>query len=173
MARDKPKISLVVAMANNGIIGRHNELPWKLPSELKWFKELTTGHPLIMGRKTYESIGRPLPGRDSIVLTRGKIMDNPEVHTVNSFEEAVALAEKFAKKRGVNEIMVIGGGQIFDRLRDEADRIYLTRVNMDAEGDTVFAEPEPDKWREVSCEEHEAQEGDTCDYSICVYDRVK
>ena len=166
-----PVIALVVAMAENGVIGRLNELPWHLPSELRHFRKLTMGHPVIMGRKTFESIGRALPGRDNIVLTRGKIMDDPEVLTVNSFEEAVALGERLARKRGVDEIMVIGGGQIFERLRPQAQRIYLTRVHMEAEGDTTFAEPEPDIWEEVSREYHPAEEGDTCDYTLCVYER--
>ncbi len=173
MTDGKPTIALVVAMARNGVIGRLNELPWKLPSELKHFRELTMGHPVIMGRKTFESIGRALPGRDNIVLTRGKIMDDPEALTVNSFEEAVAMGERLARKRGVDEIMVIGGGQIFDRLRDQAQRIYLTRVHMDAEGDVTFREPEPEIWEEVSREERKAAEGDSCDYAICVYERRK
>ncbi len=166
-----PTIALVVAMAENGVIGRLNELPWRLPSELRHFKRLTMGHPVIMGRKTFESIGRALPGRDNIVLTRGKIMEDPAVLTVNSFEEAVALGERLARKRGVDEIMVIGGGQIFERLRPQAQRIYLTRVHMEAEGDTVFPEPEPEIWEEVSREYHPAEAGDTCDYTLCVYER--
>ena len=166
-----PRIALVVAMAENGVIGRLNELPWRLPSELRHFRELTMGHPVIMGRKTFESIGRALPGRDNIVITRGRIMDDPAVLTVNSFEEALALAERLARRRGVDEIMVIGGGQIFTRLRPLADRIYLTRVHMDAEGDTIFDEPEHEVWEEVSREFHAAAPGDTCDYTICVYER--
>jgi len=171
MTRSPPTITLVVAMAENGVIGRNNALPWKLPSELRHFRELTMNHPLIMGRKTHQSIGRALPGRDNIVLTRGKIMDDPQALTVNSFEEAIALGEKLAAKRGVDEIMVIGGGQIFERLRKQARRIHLTRVHMRAEGDITFAEPEPDKWTEIAREEHAPQEGDSCGYSICTYER--
>lgn len=166
-----PAIALVVAMAENGVIGRNNELPWKLPSELQYFKKLTMGHPIIMGRKTYESIGRALPGRETIVLTRRKIMPDPKVWTVNSFEEAVAIGERLARKMGVDEIMVIGGGQIFRKLRNQAKRIYLTRVHMQAEGDVTFAEPDPGAWEEVSSERREAAEGDTCGYTICVYQR--
>ncbi len=173
MSDGKPTIALVVAMARNGVIGRLNELPWKLPSELKRFRDLTMGHPVIMGRKTFESIGKALPGRDNIVLTRGRIMDDPEVLTVNSFEEAVAMGERLARKRGVDEIMVIGGGQIFDRLRKDAQRIYLTRVHMDAEGDVTFREPEPEIWEEVSRKECAAAEGDSCGYAVCVYERKK
>ena len=168
----KPGLTLVVAAAENGVIGRGDALPWRLPSELRHFKALTMNHPLIMGRKTYESIGRPLPGRDNIVLTRGKIIDHPEVLTVNSFEEAVALGEKLAEKRGVDEIMVIGGAQIFDKLRDQASRIHFTRVHMEAEGETIFADPEPDQWKEVSRRHHEAGEGDSCDYTTIVYERI-
>ncbi|HHN67302.1 MAG TPA: dihydrofolate reductase [Thermopetrobacter sp.] len=172
MASDKaPTLALMVARADNGVIGRNNELPWHLPSELKWFRKRTWGHPVIMGRKTFESIGKALPGRDNIVLTRGRIMDDPKALTVNSFEEALALAERLAVKRGVDEIFVIGGGQIFDKLRQKAQRIYLTRVHMEADGDTTFPEPEPAIWKKVSSERFTAQEGDTCDYTIEVYER--
>ncbi len=172
MTTSPPTIALVVAMAENGVIGRNNALPWKLPSELRHFRELTMNHPLIMGRKTHQSIGRALPGRDNIVLTRGKIMDDPQALTVNSFEEAIALGERLAEKRGVDEIMVIGGGQIFERLRKHARRIYLTRVHMQAEGDTTFAEPQPDTWKLISRKEHAPQDGDTCGYSVCIYERT-
>ena len=169
----RPRLSLVVAAAENDVIGRNNELPWKLPSELKLFRKRTMGHPVIMGRRTYESIGKPLKGRDNIVITRGKIIDNPEVITVNSIEEAIALAEMLAAKRGVDEIFVIGGSMVFDATRKQAGRIYLTRVHMQAEGDRTFAAPNTANWKEIAREEHKAQEGDTCDYTVITYERIK
>lgn len=166
------KISLVVAAARNGVIGIQNSLPWNLPSELKRFKELTSGHPVIMGRTTYEAIGRPLPDRDNIVLTRGDIIDDPTVHTVNSIEEAISLAKRFAVHRKVDEIMVVGGGQIYEQTLSMADRIYFTRVEMDADGDTLFPDLSPERWREISREEHKAGPDDNADFTILTLDRA-
>jgi hypothetical protein len=115
--------SLVVAVSDNGVIGVRNALPWRLPSELKRFKQLTMKRPIIMGRRTYESIGRALPGRDNIVVTEGHVIDNPDVHTVNSVEEALALAERLARSRRVSEIMIIGGAQIFEQTRPLGSRL--------------------------------------------------
>ena len=173
MAERKPRLSLVVAASENGVIGKLNSLPWRLPSELRLFRKRTMGHPVIMGRRTFESIGKPLEGRDNIVVTRGEIADHPDVLTANSIEEAVALAERLAAQRGVDEIFVIGGSQIFDALRDQADRIYLTRVHMEAEGDRFFADPEPSRWREVERQEYKAQEGDNADYTVITYERIR
>ena len=166
------KISLVVAAARNGVIGIQNTLPWTLPSELKRFKELTTGHPLVMGRKTYEAIGQPLAKRDNIVVTRGEIMDDPTVHTVNSVEEGIALAKRFAVNRKVDEIMIIGGGQIYEQTLPLADRIYFTSVDMDVEGDTLFPNLSPERWREIAREEHKAGPDDSADYTIVTLDRA-
>ncbi len=168
-----PRLSLVVAAAENDVIGRLNELPWKLPSELRLFRERTMGHPVIMGRRTYESIGKPLKGRDNIVITRGVIVDDPRVITVNSIEEAIALAEMLAAKRGVDEIFVIGGSQVFEATRRKADRIYLTRVHMQVEGDRHFRAPNAANWKEIAREEHKARQGDSCDYTIITYERIR
>ena len=172
MARNNPRLSIIVAAAENGVIGKLDKLPWRLPSELRLFRKRTMGHPLIMGRRTFDSIGKPLDGRDNIVVTRGAIIDDPDVLTANSIEEAVALGQRLAERRGVDEVFVIGGSQIFDALRDQADRIYFTRVHMKADGDRFFADPEPTKWREIAREEHKAQEGDSADYTIIIYERA-
>ncbi len=173
MSGKRPRLSLVVAAAENGVIGKLNTLPWRLPSELKLFRKRTMGHPVIMGRRTYESIGHPLRGRDNIVITRGAVMDDPDVLTANSIEEGVALAERLAEKRGVGEIFVIGGSQIFEALRPQAERIYLTRVHMKAEGDRFFPDPEPETWREVAREEHRAGPKDSADYTVITYERAR
>jgi dihydrofolate reductase len=164
-----PLISLVVAASENGVIGAHNAMPWRLPSELKRFK----GHPVVMGRRTYEEINRPLPGRDNIVVTTGEIIDNPNVHTVNSIDEALALAGRFAATRKVNEIMVMGGAQIYEQVRPRADRVYLTRVHMTVEGDAFFPELNPQRWQEVSREEVKATGEDSADYTFSVYERIR
>ncbi len=167
------RISLVVAASRNGVIGLRNELPWKLPSDLKRFKKLTLRHPVIMGRHTYESIGQPLVDRDNIVVTRREIIDNPQVYTVNSVEEALALAERFAKRRRKEEIMVIGGGQIYDQIRPKATRIYLTRVDMDVEGDTFFRDPDLSRWAEVERKEMQPGPGDSAACTFITLDRTR
>jgi dihydrofolate reductase len=164
--------SLVVAVSANGVIGVRNALPWRLPSELGRFKRLTMKRPLIMGRRTHESIGRALPGRDNIVVTEGNVIDNPDVHTVNSVEEALALAERLAKSRRTSEVMIIGGAQIFEQTRPLADRIYLTRVHMEVEGDTYWQDLDPARWQEVKSRRYKAEEGDEADYTMLVYDRI-
>ncbi len=167
----EPRIALVVAVSENGVIGRNNALPWRLPSELRRFRQRTMGHPVIMGRRTFESIGRALPGRDNIVVTRGAIAADPAVLTVHSIEEAMSLAARLARKRGVDEIMVIGGAQIFQRFLPLAHRIYLTRVHMQADGDVRFETPSAQDWQERERTHYPAEKGDSCDYSIIVYDR--
>jgi dihydrofolate reductase len=164
--------ALVVAVSANGVIGVRNALPWRLPSELRRFKKLTMKRPLIMGRRTHESIGRALPGRDNIVVTEGSVIDNPNVHTVNSVEEAIALAERLAKSRRTSEIMIIGGAQIFEQTRPLADRVYLTRVHMEVEGDTFWTDLDPARWTEVKSRRYKAEEGDEADYTMLVYDRI-
>ena len=168
----EPKVSLVLAVSKNGVIGDQNALPWSLPSDLKRFREITMGHPVVMGRTTYESIGKPLDGRDNIVLTRGEPIENPKVHTANSLQEACKLALRFAANRGVDEIMIIGGGKIFEETRSMADRVYLTEVDLEVEGDTTFRPLNARNWKLVSSEKFSAGPGDTADFTAKVFDRV-
>ncbi len=169
--QQQARLALVVAVSENGVIGKANALPWRLPSELKLFRQRTLGHPVIMGRRTFESIGKPLQGRDNIVVTRGEVMEHEDVLTANSIEEALALAQRLAQRRGVDEIFIIGGSQIFAATRKLAQRIYLTRVHANVEGDAHFPDPEPDRWREISREKHTAQEKDSADFTIITYER--
>ncbi len=169
----KAKTVLVLAMSKNGVIGDDNQLPWNLPSDLKRFKGTTIGHPIVMGRKTFESIGRPLPGRDNIVLTRSGRFEDDNVHAVSSLEEGLALAQKFADQRGVDEIMIIGGGDVFEQTRGDADKIHLTIVDLELEGDTVFSPLEPDIWNLVSSQKVSAGPKDTADFVAQVFERIK
>jgi len=146
------KIAFVVAAAENGVIGRGGRLPWRLPTDLRRFRRLTLGKPVIMGRKTFESIGRPLDGRDTIVLTRRPLTQAPGVHAAPSIEAALALARRLAAERGVDEIMVAGGEEVFRAALPLAARIYLTLVRAAPEGDTRFDLPDPRTWRESSRE---------------------
>ncbi|MDO8730880.1 MAG: dihydrofolate reductase [Candidatus Omnitrophota bacterium] len=140
-------ISLIVAASRNGVIGANNKLPWHLPADLKRFKQLTMGYPILMGRKTFESIGKPLPGRTNIVITRQKGFQCCGTTVVHSVEEALLICEN------EKETFVIGGAEIFQQALPLADRIYLTRIEKDFEGDTKLFEIDPAGWKEVSREE--------------------
>ncbi len=166
-----PRCCLIVAMASNRIIGRDGGMPWHLPADLRHFKQTTMGKPLIMGRKTFQSIGRPLPGRTNIVVTR-----NPGFHAdgcvlATDFDDALDQASRIAEADGVDKIMVGGGGEIYARALPHATRIYLTEVDRDAAGDTAFPELDPAQWRECGREPHESQDG-TPPYCFVVLDRI-
>ncbi|MFN8346457.1 MAG: dihydrofolate reductase [Spirosomataceae bacterium] len=147
-------ITLIVATAQNGVIGRDNQLIWHLPDDLKQFKRLTMGHPIIMGRKTFESIGKPLPNRTSIVITRSKEWFAEGILIVNSVEEAV----KTAQKTGADETFVIGGAEIYRLTLPMADKIYLTEVQADFEGDAYFTISDSENWQETGRLHHPADE---------------
>ena len=155
MTTARPEIVMVVAAADNGVIGHEGKMPWHLPADLRHFKRVTTGKPVIMGRKTFESIGRPLPGRHNIVLTRTQGWGAEGVTTVANLAEAIAAAGLNPRVRA-DEIMIIGGSEIFALARPIATRIELTRIHITPPGDTIFDAPEPGQWREVSRADHPA-----------------
>ena len=140
------EVVFVVAVSENGVIGREGDMPWRLSSDLKRFKALTLGRPVIMGRKTFQSIGRPLPGRVNIVVTRDAAYRPDGVEVVASVEAALARAEAVARADGVNEIAVIGGGQIYAQTMDRATILHVTHVDKHLDGDTVFPEIDPAVW---------------------------
>lgn len=160
-------ISIIVAFANNRVIGLNNQLPWNLPSDLKHFKEITMGKPVIMGRKTYESIGRPLPGRKNIVLTRIKHFDIAGCTVVHSLEEALIVAEDG------EEVFVIGGETVYREALPLADKMVITHIHADFEGDAFFPEWDLAQWQEVSREDHEPDEKNKYPYSFVVYQRLQ
>lgn len=143
-------VSLIVAVGENGVIGRDGGLPWRVSSDLKTFRRITMGKPMIMGRKTFQSIGKPLDGRDTIVITRDSSFSVPGISAVASFPEALTLARVLAATRGADEIMVIGGAQVFHDALPFATRIYWTEVQGAPAGDVFFAKPPDGEWREVS-----------------------
>jgi dihydrofolate reductase len=163
--------TIVVAAARNGIIGRDGDMPWRLSTDLKRFKALTLGKPVIMGRKTYDSIGRPLPGRPNVVISRSNVVDHPDVMTVTSLPEAIALAEVLATEKGEHEICIIGGGQIYSQAMGMADRLYVTHVETEVEGDTSFPEIDADVWVAGETIEVPAGEKDSFPTRFVVYDR--
>ena len=165
-------LALVVAAAENGVIGRDNGLPWRLPGDLKQFRRLTTGKPVIMGRRTFESIGRALPERLNIVVSRQPGYREPGILVVPTFEEAVR-AGREAAAPGMVEVMVIGGADIYRQALPLADRIYLTEVHARVDGDTHLPAVDWTEWREVSRELHPAGPGHSHDYSFVVLDRAE
>lgn len=144
MSSERLPLSLVVAVGRNGVIGREGKLPWHIPEDLKHFREITTGHAVVMGRKTYESIGRPLPKRRNIVISRTPGLTLPGCEVAPSLEDAIAMARKTDP-----EPMVIGGGEVFRQALPLATRIYLTEVDRDVEGDVYFPALDRREWRET------------------------
>lgn len=157
-------IALVVAMAENRVIGKDNKLIWHLPADLKYFKQLTSGHPIIMGRKTFESIGKPLPNRTNIIVTRQTEFEADGCMVANSLPEALMLAQQLD-----SEIFVIGGAEIYQQALFLADTIYVTEVHHIFEGDTFFPEIDSVLWQEVSREKHEPDEKNAYPYSFVIY----
>ncbi len=156
---------MIVATANNRIIGKDNDMPWHLPADLAYFKKTTLGKPVIMGRKTYESIGRPLPGRRNIVISRDINYKAEGVDTVTTVDAALSLVEE------VDEVMVIGGGAIYQHCLPAANRLYITHIDADIEGDTQFPFYDKDIWKKVSSEKRVADEKNQYDLDFCVYEK--
>lgn len=146
------RLSLIAAVAENGVIGTGNDLPWRLPADLRRFKRTTMGHHLIMGRRTFESIGRALPGRTTVVVSRGEPELPDGVRLARSIDAAIAVA----REAGDDEAFVAGGAEIFRQTLDRAHRIHLTRVEASVEGDTFFPDLDPSEWRLLSTESRPA-----------------
>jgi dihydrofolate reductase len=164
-------IALFIAIAENGVIGHDNKLPWRLSGDMAYLKRMTMGKPIVMGRKTWESFPkRPLPGRPNLVVTRNAGFDAPGAETFISVDAALDRAKVLAQQSGVDEIMVLGGAQIYRAVLPRATRIYLTEVHASPEGDTHFEFDKKD-WREVSRERHKAGEKETADYSLVILER--
>lgn len=165
-------IAIIVAMAENRVIGRDNEMPWRLPSDLKRFRVLTMGKPIVMGRKTFQSIGRPLDGRDNIVVTRDAGFSAEGVHITGSLDEALALARELAERRGAEEAMVIGGAEIYAQALASADRLYVTEVAARPEGDALFPEIDPELWLETGRDGPVQGPKDSAPVSYVTYERT-
>lgn len=153
-------VSIVVAIAENNAIGKNNELLWHLPTDLKHFKQLTSGHTIVMGRKTFDSIGKPLPNRRNIVITRSNTLEIPGAEVVHTIEQALELctAEK--------EVFIVGGAEIYKQAMDKTDKIYLTTVHARYEGDAYFPEIDQKKWEEVDNEPHQPDEKNKLAYTF-------
>lgn len=160
------KITLIVAAAENNAIGKDNQMPWHLPNDFKYFKRSTLGHSVIMGRKTFESIGRPLPDRRNIILTRDQNYINPDIDVANSIDEVLTYC------RDEREIFIIGGANIYRQTLALAHRVLLTRVHTVVDGDAFFPELPPTEWELTSSEHHQKDEKHAFDYTFEVWERV-
>ena len=164
-------IAMIVAMAENRVIGRNNQLPWYLPGDLKYFKATTMGKPVIMGRKTYESIGKPLPGRANIVVTGNENYSADGVSVVHSIEEALQRAKSVAVADGAKEIMVIGGAELYKEFLPNIKRLYLTKIHASVDGDAYFPTLDWRQWQELGREDFDAEGPNPYNYSFIVYQR--
>jgi len=163
-------ISLIAAIGKNNELGKGNDLVWKLPADLKYFRETTAGHPVIMGRKTFESIGKALPNRQNIIITRDKKYKAEGAHVAHSLDEALKISRTPLDKN--EEIFIIGGGNIYKQAMDVADRLYITHVDAeDKNADTFFPEIIPIVWNEISHEEHKKDEKNPYNYTFSVYEK--
>lgn len=161
----RPHLSIIAAVAANGVIGAGNAMPWHLSEDLKRFRALTIGHPILMGRKTHQSLGRPLPGRRNLVISRDAGFRAEGCETFASLDAALAACGE------TEEVFVIGGGQIYREALTLADRLHLTEIQMEFAGDTRFPDYDRSRWRETSREHHRADQG--WDYDFVVYDRIR
>jgi dihydrofolate reductase len=157
-------ISFVLAMSENRVIGINNTLPWHLPADLKYFRQLTMGHPVVMGRKTFESIGKPLPGRENIILTRKEEYQASGCRVVHSTESMSGLDQ--------GEIFVIGGAEIFKEMLPYADRLYITMIHGSFEGDTFFPEIDSSQWRLASEQKGTVDEKNVYEHEFLLYERI-
>lgn len=160
-------VSAIVAAANNRVIGRDNQIPWYLSSDLKYFKKKTLGHYVIMGRKSYDSIGRPLPKRTNVIVTRNLFYTAENCLVTHSVEEALELA----LDNGETEVFIIGGAEIYKLSLPYLDKLYLTKVDAEIEGHVYFPELDWNEWTEISTEAHQADEKNDHDYTFCIYER--
>lgn len=163
------KLSLMAALSTNNVIGRNNDVPWRLSTDLKRLKAMTMGHHVIMGRKTYESVGKPLPGRTNVVITRQEGYAPEGVTVVHSLEDAV----RVAAQAGESEAIILGGAEIYAQAMHRADRMYLTRVHAEVEGDTWFPDfDDVSEWRLTDAEHFDADEKNEHPFSFLTYERA-
>nr|WP_267339736.1 MULTISPECIES: type 3 dihydrofolate reductase [unclassified Gilliamella] len=163
-------LSVIVAMAHHRVIGQNNQMPWHLPADLAWFKKNTLHKPVIMGRKTFESIGRPLPNRHNIIVSRQAVSDlnaNPNISWVQSIEAALSLVQA----QHVEEAFVIGGGNIYQQVLPLINRLYLTHIDADLQGDTYFPDYLPEQWQVIYQQDHQADEQNSYPYQFEILER--
>lgn len=165
-------LTIVVATAENRAIGLNGKMPWHIPEDLKYFKAVTSGHPIIMGRKTFQSIGRPLPGRTNIVITRDQDYQAEGITVTHSLEQAIETAKTVAQSDGLSEIMVIGGAEIYALALPYTTRIHRTEIHAETEGDAFFPELVASDWQEISRKSGNSATPDGTTYCFVVFERI-
>ena len=165
MTPQQSRISLIWAMSDNGVIGRENTLPWHMPADLSHFRRITSGHPIVMGRKNYESIGKPLPQRTNIILTRDPSYRAPGCVVVHTLDEALE------QTRNADKVFIIGGADIYRQFLPKADRLYLTQIHAHIDGDTFFPDYNPSLWHEIGREDHRADQKNPYPYSFITLEK--
>jgi dihydrofolate reductase len=165
------RIAMIAGVAQNGVIGSEQTIPWRIPSDMVFFKKTTLGKPIVMGRKQYETVGRPLPGRTNIVVTRQRGYQPDGVLVVHDIDAALEKAKEIAAADGVDEIMIIGGGELYAQLMDRADRLYITDIDLSPEGDVRFPAIAPEQWTVVDLPEVAPSPKDEASYRVKVYER--
>jgi len=166
-------ISIILARSNNNVIGRNNKLPWNIPGDLKYYKRVTMGNPIIMGRVTHESIGKALPGRLNIIVTKNQNYKKNDCVVVNTVDQALTVAREFVEKNNLHEIFFIGGVQIYKIAMKEATKIYLTEIHKDYEGDKVMDSFDSNIWKEISRTYNAKSINEDSDYSFVILERNK
>jgi dihydrofolate reductase len=167
-----PALVLVAAVAENGVIGRAGGLPWRLKTDMRHFRGLTAGHPVVMGRKTYEAVGKPLGGRTSIVVSRDASFAASGVVVAPNLAAALDVARGDALRRGAAAIMIAGGADLYAQTMDEAQRLEITKVHASPQGDTVFPQIDPARWREAARRAHPAGPDDEVPFTMLTYERI-
>ncbi|HYD17616.1 MAG TPA: dihydrofolate reductase [Patescibacteria group bacterium] len=167
------KLALIAAVAENGVMGKGDWLPWEIKSEFQYFKKTTMGYPIIFGRKTLETLGKPLPGRLNIIVTRDTSYQKEGAVVTHRLEDALTIAKDAAEKDGKDQVFIGGGAEIYKLALPVCDRLYLTEVHMKPEGDTIFPAFDRSEWVEVKREFHKAKEGESADYTITVLERAQ
>jgi dihydrofolate reductase len=157
-------LSLIAAIGNNNVIGKHNKLLWDMPADMKYFRTTTSGHPVIMGRKTFESIGQPLPKRRNVVITQNPHYSQAGMEVVHSLDEALALFQNSDE-----EVFCIGGGEIYRHAIEKADKLYITRIETEPEGDSYFPGISSDTWEEISRDHHDKDKENPFPYTFLIY----
>jgi len=165
------KIAMIAGVAENGVIGSDQTIPWRVPSDMAFFKRTTMGKPIVMGRKQYETVGKPLPGRTNIVVTRQQGYQPEGVQVFHDLDVALAEARSIAAADGVDEIMIIGGGQLYAQLMPRADRLYITHIDLSPAGDVLFPAIAPEQWTVVDLPEVAPSPRDEATYRVKVYER--
>lgn len=166
------KISIIAAVAKNGVIGNRGEIPWYLPSDFAYFKSITIGKPIIMGRKTFESIGKPLPKRVNIIVSRKKNYQPDGVIVINDLDAAIELAKTIAKADKQDEIMIIGGAEIYRQAMSKADRLYISHVDLMPKGDSLFPAIKENEFNQIDELKVEKSEKDSASYKVVIYEKI-